>query len=103
MRTSTATRPAPSAMNASGTARSVPAVSCADSAMKATIPSLPLVDAAEAVVVAVVPGRVGVEHVGESGEVARRERLEAGADDGDVGGGVAVVSVVMAGSFGRLR
>jgi hypothetical protein len=40
-RTSTETLPPPSAMNASGTARRVPAVSCADSAVKATIPSLP--------------------------------------------------------------
>ena len=44
-------------------------------------------DAAEAVVVAVVPGRVGVEHRGEPGHVARGDGLEAGADGVDVGGG----------------
>jgi hypothetical protein len=45
------------------------------------------VDAAEAVVVVVAPGRVGVEQVAERGEVAAGERSEDGADDIDVGGG----------------
>src|SRR6185295_12575283 len=41
LRVRTATWPSPSAMIDSGTGRSVPPVSCIDSARKATIPSLP--------------------------------------------------------------
>ena len=40
-------------------------------------------DAAEAVVVVVVPGRAGVEQATECGEVAAGERPEDGADDTD--------------------
>jgi hypothetical protein len=44
-------------------------------------------DAAEPVVVAVVPGGVGVEHRGEPVRVARGDGVEAPADGGDLGGG----------------
>ena len=47
-------------------------------------------DAAQAVVVAVMPGRVGVQQPAERGQVGVRERLEDGTDDigvGDCGGG----------------
>ena len=43
------------------------------------------VDAAQAVLVAVMPGRVGVQQIAERGEVGVRERLEEGADDIGVG------------------
>ena len=49
-----------------------------DSPRKPTIAVDAVLDAAEAVVVAVVPGRVGVEHRRERGEVAVGDRLEAG-------------------------
>ena len=90
IRVSTATCPAPSGMKISGTGRSVPAVSSIDSPRNPTIASTPCLDAAEAVVVAVVPGRVGVEHRGEPGHVARGDGLEAGADGVDIGSGAGV-------------
>jgi hypothetical protein len=45
------------------------------------------VNPAVAVVVVVVPGRVGAQQVAEPGEVAAGERAEQGADDIDIGGG----------------
>jgi hypothetical protein len=54
-----------------------------------------VVDAAQAVVVAMVPGRAGVEQAAERGEVGVGERLEDGADDIGVGaGGWVAVSVL---------
>ena len=57
----------------------------------------PLVHAAEAVGVAVVPGRVGLEELGERGEVALREAVEAARTTAMSAS--AAVAVVICGSF----
>ena len=68
-----------------GTARSVPRGELGGLGQVGDDRVAAAVDAAQAVLVAVVPGRVGVQQIAERGEVGVRERLEDGADNIGVG------------------